>query len=273
MKPCAYNLIRSEPFYRRDAFTAGLKACGFDVKNGQPNNGKPGDVLLIWNRYYQNHDLAVRFERDGGTVIVSENGYLGPSGISPVQMQPRCIYALARGYHNDCTVIPSAGPERFNALGVTLQPWRTTGNHILVCPNRSFGTPGRFMHPDWAADVKKRLERVTSREIRVRPHPGNDLPKKPLADDLKDCWAVVIWASSAGVHALVAGIPVICEAPYWICHGAAFNGFKEFEQIGDIRNDYLSAYAGRLRALQRLAHAQFNLSEIESGEAFRHILQ
>lgn len=266
----AYNLTRKEIHYRHDAFSAGLRAVGYEVSGGNPV-GRPGDVLLIWNRYSTWHDLATRFEAGGGQVIVAENGYLGPGGISPHAMNPRQWYAMGRGAHNDSTAIPSGGPERWNALGIDLQPWRTDGGHILVCPNRSFGMPDRMMPPNWAEKTAERLRKLTKREIRVRPHPGNSPAKKPLAEDLAGALACVIWSSSAGVHSLIAGVPVICEAPYWICKEAAFrtldSSFSDTNMTDAPRMDEF-----REKGMHRLAWGQWNLSEIEDGTAFRALL-
>lgn len=262
----AYNLTRKEIHYRHDAFSAGLRAVGYEVSGGHPV-GRPGDVLLIWNRYASYHEIATRFEAGGGQVIVAENGYLGPGGISPHAMNPRQWYALGRGAHNDSTAIPSGGPERWNALGIDLQPWRTDGGHILVCPNRSFGMPDRMMPPTWPEKTAERLRKLTKRQIRVRPHPGNSPAKKPLAEDLAGAWACVIWSSSAGVHALVAGIPVICEAPFWICRGAVDRYLECVEKIDD-----RGGCQTREESLHRLAWGQFSIPEIESGEAFRAVM-
>lgn len=254
----AYVGIRTEPHYRRDAFIAGLSAAGYEIAPG-PAQGRPGDLYVIWNRYSEWHNQACRFEAAGGTVIVAENGYVGKGGVSPHSMKDRDPYALARSYHNDATVIPEGGPERWDALGVDLKPWRTGGQHVLVCPNRSFGIPGRMMPSDWANDVVRRLAKLTQREIRVRPHPGNSAPKKPLADDLAGAWCTVIWSSSAGVHSLIAGVPVICEAPYWIAKGAAGINIAQIES---------PPMPDRLPALRRLAWAQWSLAEITAGAPF-----
>ncbi len=260
----AFNLIRHDPVYRHDAFTAGLKAVGYDVVIGQPVKIQPGDVLLTWNRYGANHDLACRFEKVAGChVLIAENGYIGLGGISPHNMPWRNTYALARGAHNDDQVIPWATPERWRALGVDLKPWRTDGGHVLVCPNRPFGVPGRMMPPNWSNEVVDRLKKLTKRPIRLRPHPGNDPPKRPLADDLADAWACVIWSSSAGVHALCHGIPTISCAPAWIAHGAAGHDLADIEA---------PPMPDRLPAMERLACGQFGLSEISDGTAFRAVL-
>lgn len=260
--PCAYNLTRREIHYRHEAFSAGLRSAGYHVKSERPRIAALGDVLLIWNRYNEFHELATRFEQQGGIVLVAENGYLGPRGISPHAMNPRQWYALARKDHNGAGSWFVGGPERFDALDVRVKPWRESGDHILVCPNRSFGPVTRIMPLGWDRDVAKRLSGITRRPVRIRPHPGNNQPAKPLWEDLEDAWACVVWGSSAGVHALVAGIPVVAECPYWIAKGAT-------GLLDDIDAPQLP---DRMPTLQALAWAQWDIREIEGGEPFRRLL-
>lgn len=273
----AFCLIRAEPHYRRDAFMAGLKAAGYDARTGAPSSVQAGDVVCMWNRYSENHQLANRVEAAGGIVLVAENGYVGPGGVSPHQMDPREIYALAIGGHNGSGTWAVGGPERWDALGVELKPWRTDGEHILICPNRSFGRPDMIMPLNWAHDVAKRLLRITKRPIRIRPHPGNGAPTKPLADDLRGAHACVIWSSSAGLQALIAGVPVIREAPHWIAEHAAWSDIVAVEDsqcaasvmaTTDEHDD-----CGRPFTMRRLAWAQWHVSEIATGEPFRHLLR
>ena len=261
-RPCAYNLTRREIYYRHDAFSAGLRAAGYDVTSEAPRIAKLGDVMLIWNRYGDYDERATRFESQGGRVVVAENGYLGPGGISPHAMNPRQWYALALKDHNGAGSWVPGGAERFEALGVEVKPWRTEGGHVLVCPNRNFGTVPRLMPLGWDRHVAKRLAGITKREVRIRPHPGNSQPKKPLAEDLAGAWACVIWASSAGVHALVAGIPVVAECPYWIAKGAT----------GLIEDIDAPQLPDRMPTLHALAWAQWDIAEIETGEPFRRLL-
>lgn len=271
----AYCLIRSQPVYRRETFMAGLRAAGCDARSGGPHGIERGDVVVMWNRYNENHELACRVERAGGIVLVAENGYVGPGGVSPHDMEVREIYALAIGGNNGQGVWPVGGAERWDALGVELKPWRSEGGHILVCPNRSFGRPGYIMPVRWAEDVRKRLEAVTQREVRVRAHPGNAAPKRPLAEDLENAWACVIWSSSAGVHALIAGVPVICEAPAWICSAAAAEMHEVFENYRGARPDVARPPSDvrRADALRRLAWAQWHVAELAEGEPFRRLLE
>lgn len=255
-------MLKEQPWYRREAFVAGLERSGYQAALRAPS-GPParGDVLVIWNRYGDRDHIATRFEAAGGVVLVAENGY-----IDPTRHGARSWYAIARGGHNGQGWWPS-GSGRWDEiaprLGADWKPWRLSGEHVLVCPNRSFGRPGFVMPPSWAADVALRLRELTRRPVRIRPHPGNDKPAVPLAADLADCWAVVVWASSAGVHALLAGVPVICQAPAWIlkrCCPARMEDVN-LTQVGD-----------RAPAFERLAWAQWHVDEIASGEPFRRLL-
>jgi hypothetical protein len=254
----AYCLIREGPHYRHDAFVAGLKAAGYEVVCKRPPVIMGGDVLVIWNRYGENHQLAERFERAGEAVLVAENGYLGrdPEGIQ--------YYAIARGGHNGSGTWPEGGVERWTRLGVELAPWRAGGDYVLVAPNRSFGSPKMIMPVGWGERTARELERA-GHKVRLRPHPGTRKPERPLEEDLAGARAVVIWASSVGVHALVAGVPVVCEAPYWICRGAAYRAWTPQEADDELRLD-------RFGAMRRLAWAQWTLSEIASGEPFQRLL-
>ena len=258
----AYSLIRDQPWYRREAFELGLKRAGFEVLRRSPDRGRPGEVLLIWNRYGSHHDIAERFAKDGGRVLVAENGYLGRGGTSPKfdvhpgGPQPHHYYALGVGWHNGRGTWHVGQEARFPALGVTPKPWRS-GNRALVCPNRSFGVGEQVMHPDWGERTAAAL-RKRGLEVRVRDHPGNNEPRaRPLANDLAWAEQVHIWSSSVGVHALVEGIPVTAHAPYWICKAA-----------GDGSQDD----ARRAAALERMAWGQWTCAELETGEPFRRLL-
>jgi len=268
----AYCLLRPEPPIRRESFYTGLTRAGFEVRSGPPPTVEDCALLVIWNRYGENHHHALRVEAAGGRVLVAENGYLGVGGTAPkfdldTGMRAEHYIALALGGHNGSGAWPKGDASRWAALGVALQPWRDSGRnggeHIVVCPNRSFGRPDLLMPADWATQVVRRLQRITGRPVVVRPHPGTHAPKRALVQDLANAWACVIWSSSAGVHALAAGIPVISEAPAWICKGAAGHDLAAIET---------PAMPERQPHFERLAWAQWTFSEIAAGDPFKHLL-
>lgn len=270
----AYVLIREAPWYRREAFASGLKTAGYEVllRHPDPNAG-PGDVLVIWNRYGANHVIASKFESAGGIVLVAENGYLSAGGgapkfdVHPQGPKPGDYYALSKHGHNGSGVWPEGGPERWRALGIELKPWRADGGHILVCGQRGIGSPTMASPPDWHEHIAARIRKLTKRPVRVRPHPGNNAPKRPLTEDLAGAWAVVVWSSGSGVKALTAGIPAFYDAPHWICAGAAVR-VRDADYAAPKCDD-----AARLSALERMAWAQWTVAELQSGEPFRMLLK
>jgi len=250
--------IRDLPHYRRDAFAAGLKAAGHSVSVAQPSTFDSDTLYVCWNRYGHFHDICTRVEQAGGKTIICENGYCGRDE------NQHQFYALARGGHNGSGQWYVGGPERWAALGVELQPWRADGGHILVCGQRGIGSPTMASPSNWHEVTAAKLRTMTKRQVRVRAHPGNQAPTVPLADDLRGAWACVIWSSGAGVQALVAGIPVLYDAPHWICALAA-------GRLPDAEAPPMDD-AARIAAMQAMACAQWSLAEIASGEPFRRLL-
>lgn len=263
----AHCLIRHAPWYRREIFVNGLRAAGHEVFIAPPVKADRNTLLLIWNRYGENHALANTVEAAGGVVLVAENGYIGARGSSPKfdvhpgGPKPYHYYAISRSFHNDDTRINVGAEDRLKHLALDIKPPRAGGDRILVCPNRAFGVPERMMHPDWAERAAARIRKQTALPVVIRNHPGNDAPKRDIYDDLKSVRAVVIWSSSCGVHALAEGIPVICDAPYWICKSAAV------VDANTLMDDSL-----RMAALRRLAHAQWTCEEIDKGIPFGSLL-
>lgn len=104
--------------------------------------------------------------------------------------------------------------ERFRALGIPIQPWRTTGRHIVVCPQSDAFMKllaGRSGH--WGRQTVEELQRSTGREVRLRPWlRDKGCSSATLAQDLIGAHALVTWSSAAAVTAVLAGIPVIVRA-------------------------------------------------------------
>jgi hypothetical protein len=262
MKNRAYCVIRDQPHYRHEAFVAGLQAAGYEVESRNPSNFIAGDVLVTWNRYGYNHQLANHMAQAGGKVLIAENGYIGKDS------QGQQLYAIARDGHNGSGKWEIARPPRWPLLGIELKPWREGGNHILVCGQRGIGSPSMASPNGWHDDVAARLKKITKRPVRIRMHPGNNAPQIPLEDDLNGAYAVIIWSSSSGVKALVEGIPVFYEAPHWICSRAAKAGIQGIEDPPDpYRDDTREA------SVEYMAWAQWTVAEIAAGIPFRLLLK
>lgn len=214
---------------------------------------QPRDVLVCWNRQAQYEAAAKRYERAGATVLVAENGYLGADSAG------HHLFALARDHHNGRGRWQVGGPERWAALGIEPQPWRAGGRNVVVLCQRGIGPAGVAMPRGWPADVERRLKMRGKRPVVVRLHPGRLPEREPLTDALADCWCAVTWGSTAGLKALLMGVPVVSEMPGWI---GATGGTVDAPWRGD-----------RQPMFERLAWAQWSASELETGEPFKRLIE
>ncbi len=250
----ALSLLRDSLHYRADAFRAGLRAQGFEVVD-ELRDPSPDDVLLVWNRHGARNEQARRFEAAGARVIVAENGYLGKT------WRGGKWFALSLDHHAGAGRWPDGGPQRWDSLGVELEPWKVGGTQTVVLAQRSIGEPGIASPWNWAESVAPRVHG------RIRQHPGAEPARVTLRDDLADVGQVVTWASGAALLALVFGVPVFYAFPRWIGASAA-RPLSEFGTASPLRND-----GARLAMFRRLAWAQWTVEEVESGEAFDHLLR
>jgi len=250
--------IRPQPHYRRDAFEKGLAKAGYTlVERTRPTSA--ADLLVIWNRMGPDERDAAEWEAQGGTVIVCENGYMGRDE------NGHQLYAMSVHGHNGSGWFPIGDGDRFAALRIELQPWRSNPNgHVLLCAQRGIGSQLMASPRRWDIDTAARVRAMGFKHVRVRQHPGRvpvTQPQPKLEDDLAGAFACVIWSSASGVRALQLGIPVAYTAPHWVAAGAAGRGLGGLER--PVQDD-----AARLKTLQDVAWGQRTIAEIESGEPF-----
>lgn len=250
--------IRELPHYRSDAFRCGLEAAGYSLATNATPSSKE-DLLCVWNRYSQYEAEADRWEANGGTVIVAENGYIG------LDDQGRQYYAISVHGHNGSGWFPLGDEDRFAKLGIDLKPWRAEGEHIVIRGQRGIGTKQMASPPNWHHHTAKELAKQTDRPIKVIEHPGNKQASEPIAEYLENAYSCVVWASSVGVKALAMGIPVQYAAPKWIASlGATRAGNPDILMKNDV---------AREGAMRRVAYGQWSVAEIEQGIPFKRILE
>jgi hypothetical protein len=236
--------IRKEPHYRRAAFESMLSKHGYGIANSSlgVSPKRKADLLILWNKKRGNEEAeANRWEKQGGTVLIVENGYLQPVD--------KTYYAISVHGHNGSGWFPVGAEDRFTKLGFPMKPWCGGTGYALVCGQRGIGSSLMASPPQWAERTAKRLE-AAGVKTKLRLHPGNFAPKVPLLDDLKGAASCHIWSSASGVRALVEGIPVNHYAPFWICDRPA----------------------NRVDQLHRMSHGQWHHEEIATGEPLARIL-
>lgn len=233
---CWINLRYTVPD-RLEAFVAGIERHGYKAEIGFPDRIGPKDLFITWNRINMGNTVAQRFQDQGLPVIVAENAAWGNEFLG------RRWYSLARNYHNTSKCAPIT--DRWDRLDFHPEPYRE-GKEIVILPQRGIGSPPTRMPAGWAHSALSRYGG------RVRQHPGTKACI-PLIQDLAHAKAVVTWGSGAAIKAALWGIPVFSEMPNWI-------GWHQ-------PND-----RSREEMLCRVADCQWQLSEIESGEAFSCLL-
>lgn len=210
--------------------------AGLHAAGLSPTSPDQADVIVTWNRYGTRAHIADQCEARGGRVLVAENASWGNDFVGDRW------YTLAIGKHNTAGCFPVGGPERWDSLGVELTPWREGKGETVILPQRGIGPPGVAMPAGWGIGIKGR----------VRHHPGVNACV-PLEQDLERATKVVTWGSGAAIKALLWGIRVESHMPKW---------------IGEQQNTDES----RLAMFRRLAWAQWRVSQIANGEAFRWLI-
>lgn len=224
---------------RARLFKSGLERRGYRVEMGLPVDAGDHDVFVTWNRIGPADYAARQFQNSGRAVLVTENATWGNSFAGDNW------YTIARNYHNTAGRFPVGDASRWDSLGIDLPAFRSTGETVIL-PQRGIGSPPVAMPLRWPDQA------LTKYGGRIRRHPGRN-NAIPLEQDLKNAGRVITWGSGAALKALMMGIPVTSEMPQWIASQD-------------------NTEAGRLDMLRRLAWAQWRCTEIESGDAFAHLL-
>ena len=174
-------------------------------------------------------------------------------------------------------------------LGISLQPWRRSGDHILLLLQRNGGwSMAHYDVQQWALDVIDKIHQHSDRHVIIRPHPGDKQARHYLdpasglcrikwkksvristnpdiRQDLRNCWAVVNHNSSPAVAAAIEGIPV-------------FVTDTQKSQARDIANIDLANIENPLMPdrqawVERLAMSHWKFDELRLGDTWRHMRQ
>ena len=182
------------------------------------------------------------------------------------------------GFYFDTDIDPNRWSKVSSKLGIQMKPWRTSGDHILVCLQRNGGWSMRgYNSVQWANDTIATLRQLTDRPIIVRGHPGDKktryfpqhkdvfLSSNPsILQDLQGAWATVLYNSSPSVVSAIEGVPVFLTDPE-----------PEHSQSHEVSNTKIKRINDpklfdRDVWVQKLAMCHWNFEELASGEAWRH---
>jgi hypothetical protein len=167
--------------------------------------------------------------------------------------------------------------NRFQQLQVKVAPWRTKGDHIVLCGQIPWDAAVQDSdHIAWCRNTASLLARLSSRRILFRPHPlqpdAVDMSKLPvkisrspsLQQDMVNAWAVVTYNSNAGVEATLAGIPA------FVADRGAMGYPILNRELADIESPRMP---DRQQWLADLAYTQWTLDEMAMGKAIYHLYE
>lgn len=169
--------------------------------------------------------------------------------------------------------------DRFRALKLRIEPRRTSGDYVLFCGSSQKYHEFRGLPPsqEFAEGVIKRLTKLTDQLIVFRPKPS-DRDARPIpnaafshaatdfGEALRRASCLVTHGSSAGVWAILAGVPVISLGDS-ICSPVAESSLE------NIRKPFWPDDALRGRWASAMAYCQWTTKELEDGTAWRWISQ
>lgn len=185
------------------------------------------------------------------------------------------------GFYFDSDVDPKRWEKLSKNLNIQLRPWRTTGEHILICLQRNGGWSMRGLDVQtWLDQTILEIRRHSKkRPIIVRLHPGDKkmprlikinhknvrLSNNPsdIRKDLKNAWATVLYNSSPAVASAIEGVPVFLTDPK-----------PQHSQAQPVANTDISKIENPLMPerqewIEKLAMCHWNFDELKSGEAWQ----
>jgi hypothetical protein len=282
-------------------FAQGVNALGDQGIIESEQCYQPSDVAVILGWVHEHGKTAahLQFRQEildgqrasgGRTVIADSNLFLYKNRENPgywLRYSYDGIFANTGEY---CDHEPD--PDRWAKIqehyNLQLQPWRQSGNHILLCLQRDGGwSMAGWDVVDWAIKTIVEIRKYSDRPIRIRPHPGDKRAVKycdrllklcqgrrltqielsrsasSLMQDFANCWAVVNHNSGPGVAAVIEGIPIFLTDP-------------ERSQARDvatlslnrIENPFMS---DREAWIQRISQFHWSHDELRTGACWAHM--
>ena len=275
-----------------DNFLIGVQACGDTAIANRQMSVLPCDVALIQGFVHEHGKTlphlqlrkdAAELQRVNGkrSLIVDSNLFLYAD---PGNTKTYLRYSFdgvfpTTGFYFDKDIDPSRWQKISNDLKISLKPWKTQGNYILICLQRHGGWSMRGLSSiDWLNQTILKIKQHTNRHIVVRTHPGDKKikqilkinhpnvslsTKERLIDDLRDAWATVVYNSSPSVASLIEGVPAFLTDPQ-----------PQHSQTFGIANTDLSKLENpdkpdRQAWIERLSMCHWTFDELKSGEAWR----
>jgi hypothetical protein len=282
-------------------FAQGVNAVGDQGIIESNMTYQPSEVAVILGWVHEHGKTAahLQFRQEilngqraagGRTVIADSNLFLYKNRDNPgywLRYGYDGIFANT-GEYCDHSPDPNRWVKIQQHYHLQLQPWRQSGNHILLCLQRDGGwSMAGWDVVDWAIKNIIEIRKYSDRPIRIRPHPGDKRASKycerllklcqgrglnqieisqagsSLMQDFVNCWVVVNHNSSPGVAAVIEGIPVILTDP-------------ERSQAGDMATQGIHRVENPLMLdrdawIYRISQFHWSHAELQSGACWTHM--
>ncbi len=210
----------------------------------------PADFIVWWG------DHVPSELRDIPRLIL-EAGYINGCSGDYVRDRLRFVSTGWNGLHGRADPGPPECPsDRFEALDIEIQPWRTFGEYALICDQH----PSDYCSPKTPAwqEAQKRIKESNKRCL-YRAHPLCSASSEPLRHALRDAHSCFTWNSTAAIEAVLYGVPTV----------ALDRGSMAWEVTShDIDGQFLGE---RKQWAYNLAYRQWTLDELSSGLAWEHL--
>ena len=157
-----------------EAVRKGLTLHGHTVTENEMDCDVPVIWSLLWNgRMLRNKIVWDEFRSKNKNVLVVEVGGIQRNNTWKIALN---------GINRSGQFGPSNNTnERAVKLNLQCKPWRTNGDHILLCLQHDKSEQWAQCKPllDYTLDTITELRKYTNRKIIVRQHPRGPLPQFP----------------------------------------------------------------------------------------------
>ena len=271
-----YGALNSKPVF--DSFATSLHNSGHTVSF----NEWDCDVAVIWSvlwfgRMAGNQKVWEHFQAINKPVIALEVGGINRGVTWKVGLN---------GINRDAYFgADSNNSDRHRLLGLSLKPWRTDGEYILICGqhDKSLQWQGMPSMSNWLMQTISEVRKHTDRPIIFRPHPRRPLPHiekefknvyrqdpqhvKDTYDDFDmgfdNVWATISYSSNPGIHSIIEGVPAFVST-----HSLAYPVGNDIDFLHDIEQPVMP---DRTQWLNDYAHTEWTLDEIAQGLPLKNL--
>ena len=256
----ALLVAKAGPYYEHQrvvmrALALGMAQHGIEARVEVPSASRitDEDFVVTWGNKNP-------LQANGVPHLILECGYINGTAHSYTRNRLRYISASWNQRHglSDWSWSQKVNGERWQALGIELQPWKQDGEYALLLEqlpwDKAAPPVGKFRRSITAECARREWP------ILVRHHPSLKRSERTLNEDLADASLAITWCSTASVEAVIAGVPTYALGPGSIAAPVTRQALSEPPYRGD-----------RIAWANRLAYRQWALAELADGSAWPHI--